>query len=456
MSELASGAPTVRGEVHQNLYLAAGTSEVQALITVDSVGADGAGPPVSPEAAEVIILDESVSMGSPQLKMRCALDAAAAAIDELRDGVLFAVVAGSHEARVVFPRWEGMVRAGERTRRHAKAALAGVAPTGGTAIGRWLGLAGTLLAAHPDAIRHAILLTDGRDEHETADDLAVAVANCAGLFSCDCRGIGDDWSAPELRRVARGLLGSFDKIAEPAAMAGDFAAMMAASMRKEVAQVGLRVWTPVGASVRLVKQAAPDPVDLTDRRLPGPNDQLGIYPTGAWGTEQRDFHLAVEVPPGAVHQERLACRVELVQLLPDGRERPLEQCFVRTRPGGDRESHPRAMVSAIWTDDPERNTGPHPRVVLSHDQGALEQAVDVALAAFESGDDPRAEEWLDAARDIAQRAEMHAVVARIDEMRDPVTGTYQLTPPDMIDIGVESSKQAPWRDRSPAGRAERA
>jgi len=443
-----SSAPVVRGEVHQNLYLAVGSTEVQALITIDATVVEQPVPVARPKAAEVIILDESASMGSPQLKIRCALDAAAAAIDELRDGVLFGVVAGSHEARMVFPRTPGLVGADERTRQHAKAALASVAPAGGTAIGSWLDLTRTLLAAHPDAIRHAILLTDGRDEHESSDDLAVAVAGCEGLFSCDCRGIGDDWSAPELRLVSRGLLGSLDKIAEPQAMAADFAAMMAASMRKEVAEVGLAVWTPVGANVRLVKQAAPDPVDLTDRRLAGPSEQVGTYPTGSWGTEQRDFHLAVQVPPGEVKSERLACRVQLVQLLPDGSQRPLEQTFVRTRPGGDRESHPQALVSAVWTDDPGRNVGPHPRVLLSHDQRAVEEAVDVALAAFEAGHHPRAEEWLEAAHAIAQRAGMHALVARIDEMRDPVTGTYQITPPDMIDIGVESSKQEPWRDRT--------
>jgi hypothetical protein len=443
-----SSAPVIRGEVHQNLYLAAGSSDVQALITIDATVVEEPVPAVRPKAAEVIILDESASMGSPQLKIRCALDAAAAAIDELRDGVLFAVVAGSHEARMVFPRSPGMVSADERTRQHAKAALASVEPAGGTAIGSWLELARSLLEAHPDAIRHAILLTDGRDEHESADDLAVAVAGCAGLFTCDCRGIGDDWSAPELRRVSRGLLGSLDKIAEPTAMAADFADMMAASMRKEVAEVGLAVWTPVGASVTLVKQAAPDPVDLTDRRLPGPSEQVGTYPTGSWGTEQRDFHLAVQVPAGAVSSERLACRVQLVRLLPDGSQQPLEQTFVRTRPGGDRESHPQALVSAIWSDDPRRNVGPHPRVLLSHDQQAVEEAVDVALAAFESGNHPRAEDWLDAAHAIAQRAGMQALMARIDEMRDPVTGTYHITPPDMIDIGVESSKQEPWRGRS--------
>jgi hypothetical protein len=450
-----SSAPAITGEIHQNPYLAAGSSEVQALITMDATGSEQAIAAAPPEAAEVVILDESGSMGSPELKLRSALDAAAAAIDELRDGVWFAVVAGSHEARVVFPRSPGLERADERTRRHAKAALAGVEPTGGTAIGSWLRLAGELLAERPGVVRHAILLTDGRDEHETADELAEAIAACSGQFTCDCRGIGDDWSAPELRQVARGLLGSFDKIAEPAGMVDDFRRVMAASMRKAVAEVALRVWTPVGATVRLVKQAAPDPVDLTDRRVDA-SPQIGFYPTGPWGTEQRDFHLSIEVPPGAVDQERLACRVALVELLPDGCQRPLEQAYVRTRPGGERETHSQAMVSAIWTDDPRRYTGPHPRVLLSNDQQAVEQAVDATLTAYEAGNHPLAEEWLEAARGIALRAGMHALVTRIDDMRDPVTGTYLITPPDMLDIGVESSKQLPWRDRPNRTAAESA
>lgn len=443
-----SGAPVVTGEVHQNLYLGPGETEIQALISVDAVAPEDAGAP--PEAAEVIILDESESMTHPPEKIRGALDAAAAAIDELRDGVLFAVVAGSHEARVVYPRIApGLVRADDRTRRHARAALAGVEAAGGTAIGSWLSLTRSLLAEQRDAVRHAILLTDGRDEHETPDELAAVVAGCAGVFRCDCRGIGDDWSAPELRGIARGLLGSFDRIAEPAGMPEDFRQMMAASMAKAVPEVALQVWTPVGATVQLVKQAAPDPVELTDRRVDD-GTQVGIYPTGPWGTEQRDFHLTVDVPAGRLNQERLACRVALVRLLPDGSRRPLEQTFLRSRPGGEREAHPQAMVSAIWTDDPRQTTGPHPRVLLSHDQHAVEEAVDAVLAAYEAGDNARAEEWLDAARAIAVRADMEALVERIDDIRDPVTGTYRITPPDMLDIGVESSKQAPWRARPDA------
>ena len=84
------------GAVHQNLYLVEGGREVHAVITVDAEGdlaATANTPP--PEAAEVIILDCSGSMGSPPEKIVKAKQAAGVAIDGLRDGVLFALVAGS-------------------------------------------------------------------------------------------------------------------------------------------------------------------------------------------------------------------------------------------------------------------------------------------------------------------------------------------------------------------------
>jgi hypothetical protein len=299
-----------------------------------------------------------------------------------------------------------------------------------------------LLEPHPQAIRHAILLTDGRNQGETPEQLAAAVAACEGVFRCDCRGIGADWSATELRTVARGLLGSFGRIAEPSAMADDFRALMAASMRKEVAEIALRVWTPVGARVRLVEQTAPDVVPLTDRRT-APGGQVGLYPTGAWGAEERDFHVSVEVPPGDVDQERLACRVSFVRLLPDGSASPLPQTFVRTRPDGQRETHPEALISAIWTDDSRRDTAPHPLVLAGHDRKAVEEAVDRAVAAYEGGDDSVASEWLDAVRPLAERAGLVDVVARIDGLRDPDTGTYQFTDEAVLDLQIDSSRLPP-------------
>src|SRR6266545_4641126 len=51
------------------------------------------------------------------------------------------------------------------------------------------------------------MLTDGKNQHETAEQLAMVLRACEGRFLCDTRGVGEDWSGSELRTVASALLG---------------------------------------------------------------------------------------------------------------------------------------------------------------------------------------------------------------------------------------------------------
>ena len=167
-----------------------------------------------------------------------------------------------------------------------------------------------------------ILLTDGKNQHETPEQLAAALGQCEGVFSCDCRGVGTDWEVKELRTVSTTLLGTVDIVPDPSGLAADFAAMMENAMGKQVADVSLRVWTPQTATLKFVKQVAPAVEDLTGRRnQTGP--QAGDYPTGAWGAgESRDYHVGVEVNPAGVGQEMLAARMSLVMSSPQGTDQP--------------------------------------------------------------------------------------------------------------------------------------
>ncbi len=140
-------------------------------------------------------------------------------------------------------------------------------------------------------------------------------------------------------RFSIALLGSVDIVPDPAGLAADFEAMMQASMAKEVADVVLRIWVPKHARVRFVKQVAPAVEDLTSRRTQPLAPQVGDYPTGAWGNESRDYHLCVEVEPGAVGQEMLAARVSLI---------------VSTASGPQSLGH--GLVRAIWTEDEALST----------------------------------------------------------------------------------------------------
>ncbi len=85
-----------------------------------------------------------------------------------------------------------------------------------------------------------------------------------------------------------------------------FERQMRQSLRKQVAEVALRVWTPQGAEVVALKQTEP-PLDLSGGRVDaGP--LAGDYATGSWGDEQRDFYLSVALPAGEVGDEMLAAQ----------------------------------------------------------------------------------------------------------------------------------------------------
>lgn len=336
-----SNVPQFSVDVYQNEFLPEGGREVNAIVTVTSTGGGTSGaaltgastspapsPGQAPGAAVVIMVDCSGSMDYPPTKMRNAREATASAIDALRDGTAFSVVAGTHVAKDIYPGNGRLAVAGPQTRAQAREALRGLSAGGGTAIGTWLRLADRLLntpAAPGDAvpqIKHGILLTDGRNEHEAPEDLRASLDAAAGRFTCDARGVGTDWEVKEVTGIASALLGTADIVADPSHLSADFTRMMENAMGKEVADVALRLWTPVGVEIRYVKQVAPTVQALTGRRTEvGP--RAGDYPTGSWGDESRDYHLCVQVPEAGIGQEMLAARVSLVLPGPAGaRRRP--------------------------------------------------------------------------------------------------------------------------------------
>ncbi len=400
-------------DVDQNQYLPEGGRDVSAVVTVTS-GSDVAVAASSGAAgsAEIIIIDCSGSMDYPAAKMTQARAATAAAIDVVRDGVGFAVVAGTSTAWPVFPADGSMAVASAASRAAAKQAVAGLRANGGTAIGQWLRMARQIFAGYPAQLRHAILLTDGKNQHETPAQLAAELSQCEGTFSCDCRGVGTDWEVSELRTVSTTLLGTVDIVPDPAGLAADFAAMMENAMGKQVADVSLRVWTPQHATVKFVKQVAPAVEDLTDRRTQsGP--QAGDYPTGAWGPgESRDYHVGVEVNPAGVGQEMLAARISLVTDAPSGAQ-VLGQGLVR----------------AIWTDDEALSTKINPRVAHYTGQAELAVAIQEGLEARKQGDEETATAKLGRAVALAHQSgneDTAKLLAKVVDVVDVESGTVRL------------------------------
>ena len=428
-------APRFDVDVFQNEYLAQGAQEVNAIVTVTATGGGtSGGRPIGapgPDAAVVLVIDCSGSMEHPGGKMRHAREATAAAIDELRDGVAFAVVAGTHEAVDVYPGNGRLEVADRHTRERAKDALRRLNPSGGTAIGTWIAKAQQLFASRPgSSIRHAVLLTDGRNEHEKPADLQRALDAAAGRFTADCRGVGTDWEVAELRKIASALLGTVDIVAESAGLADDFRDVMSATMGKQVADVALRVWTPANARVRFVKQAAPAFEDLTDRRTPA-GARAADYPTGSWGDESRDYHVCVEVPAAAVGSEMLAARISLVLPHPDGTAEVLGQGLVR----------------AVWTDDLASSTRINPQVAHYTGQAELADSIREGLEAHRAGDLARAGAELGTAVRLAYASGnegtlklLRKVVDVVDEREGTVRFRKNVSEADSMTLETRSTK----------------
>ncbi|MGW0362576.1 vWA domain-containing protein [Streptomyces sp. NPDC002990] len=420
-------APRFSVEVYQNEFLPEGGRDVHAIVTVTATGGAAATRVAAHGAAAVVIMvDCSGSMEYPPDKMRGAREATAAAVDTLRDGTSFAVIAGTHVAKEIYPGQGRLAVADPATRAQAKAALRGLHAGGGTAIGTWLRLADGLLRRSPAALRHGILLTDGRNEHEDPAVLRATLDACAGRFTCDARGVGTDWEVKEVTGIASALLGSADIVADPAHLTEDFTRMMENVMGKEVADVALRLWTPVGVEIQYVKQVSPAVQDLTARRTEaGP--RAGDYPTGAWGDESREYHVCLRVPSAHIGQEMLAARVSLV--LPGA-----------TGPAGSPAATGQAtaepptvlaqgLVRAVWTDDLAASTAINPQVAHYTGQAELAQAIQLGLEARKVGDIDDATAKLGRAVQLASasgNADTAKLLAKVVDVVDAAAGTVRL------------------------------
>jgi hypothetical protein len=389
-------------EAFQNEFLALGATEVNAIVTVTSSGAEGGR---RTGASEIIIVDCSGSMQA-EGRMPAARQAAKAAVGCIDDGVHFAIVAGVSTAQQLYPAPGQLAVAGPQTRAQAIAAIDRLQANGGTAIGAWLKLAHQLLAQRPGDIAHAILLTDG-ENGEYKGYLESVLTEIGGSFTCDCRGVGTNWTVSELRKVANAMLGTVDIVARPEDLSASFTQMMTTAMGKTSGDVQLRIWTPVNATVRFVKQVEPQVTDLTGKRAEdGP--RTGRYPLGAWGAESRDYHVCVDVPAGAAGDEMLAARISVVE-----GENVLTQSLVR----------------AVWTEDAALSTRINRQVAHYTGQAELADVIQAGIEARKAGDDRTATLKFGRAAQLAHESGNTAteeLLATVVEIEDAATGTVRL------------------------------
>jgi hypothetical protein len=398
--------------VHQNEFLADGATEVHAIVTVTAQGF----AQTSTGARSIVIMgDRSGSMDEPldpndrhsQRKITAARHALDAAIDQISDGTLFAVIAGNDQAVMLFPPTPNLVVASPASRHSAKEAVKFLSAGGGTSMSTWLWLAKHVFETQPAAVRLGILVTDGKNESESRGQLDAVLRECAPTFQCDCRGVGVNWVVEELRHVAGQMRGEVDMIRTAAGMEADFRNVVERAMGKHVGGVTLRVWTPKAAQTLYVKQVAPAISDLTGAGVAA-TERVRDYPLGAWGDEERDYHVCVRVPAGTLGDEMLAARVSV---LVDG------------------QSVGEGLVRAVWTDDAVLSSRIAPAVAHYTGQADLADAVQAGLAARAAGDTRTATVKLGEAVRLATESGNTGTVRLLEkvvDVDDPKTGTVRL------------------------------
>lgn len=391
-----------KAEVSQNEYLPSGSGEVNAILTVTA----GEGASTTANRTFGIICDTSGSMEGP--KIDAAKDAMTKLVGMLPPSCSFFIVTGCHQASVVFP----VATATPENKHSAVAAIAGIAAKGATKMSTWLQAALQEFKTTPEGVRQALLLTDGQNDTADAKSLKAALDSCAGVFQCDCRGVGTDWRVDQLRQIADKLLGTTDIIPVPQQIGPDFKAILEKALGKNISDLQLRLWTVPGAEVKFCKEVSPEIVDLS-QRFRQREQNVREYATGAWGGgESRDFHFCIKVKPGSPGESLVVGQVTLVHFQ-----------------GGAESKLAEARIRAVWTGDAAMSTKINPMVAHYTGQVELAQSIQAGLEARSRGDDAMATTLLSKAVRIAALSGNEAtcdLLKAVVDVQDAEKGTIVL------------------------------
>ncbi|WP_164551764.1 vWA domain-containing protein [Streptomyces sp. WAC 01529] len=391
--------------------------------------AGGGTPQPRPRLAEVLLIDHSSSMVIPPSRLAAARAAAVSALAKIPDGALFALVAGGDKAAMIYPRRTGLAVAHAESRAAAEAALYDCTPGGGTAMGTWLERARLLFRDLPaagsgDYVRHALLLTDGRNEpgYETREELNERVQRCARDFDCDVVGIGDAWETEELLLIAGALSGRTRAVDDLTRLPGELAALTGRAAGRDVTGLRLRLYHRAGVRPHSFEQVHPTRTALAPARTDltgvatGAGGPVEEYDLGPCGEETRAYLLCVGTPydPAQLGKELLLTEVEI-----DAGEHGTEHL----------ELPAPQPVLMRWTDDADLYSRLDPQVAHFQHEEELHRTFERACAALKRGAREEAESLLGTAWRLAGETgdtAMREHLSRLVRVRDSERGAVEL------------------------------
>ena len=417
-----------------NPHLAPGARRIDAVFSVKALAQAQEASLLG--KAVCLIIDHSGSMSGE--KILAAKLAARRGLDLLPEDAWFSVVIFDDQAQALVP----MGPATRERKAAAHRAIQNIEANGGTRMSSALRVAKEQFQSAQGRAKAAYLLTDGENDTNDSRPLGAAIDDCSGVFQCDCRGLGAQWRPDDLRRIAGGLGGMAEACVESERLEADFMSFLGRAMGRVASDIRLRVWTPKVAKTVGVKQMSPEILDLfgKSRRI---DEKTVEFPLGAWGAEQRDYHVAIELPPGSAGDEMMACRASLV-LLDNG----VEKVF----------SAPN--VVAVWTNDASLTTRIHAQVAHYTGQEELANAIAEGLGALAASRADEATRQLGRAAKIAHASGNEEATARLRKVVDIVdapAGTVRIragfTQGDALELdigGTRTVRRRPASEAAPA------
>lgn len=391
--------------------LAYDARRADALVTVHAQVRGRAAP--APRAAEVLIMDRSLSMAALG-KLDAAKEAVCAAVDSVRDGTYLGIVAGHHKAEVLWPPGGRLAPVDAAAKAAAKRRIRGRLPEGGTAIGSWLACARDLFATVPaeGTVRHAVLYTDGKDEHETPEELGAVLAACRDRFVCDARGLGEDWDYAELLRITAALHGDAKAVISVSDLTRDLTELMEQARLLVVPRTYLGLRLNEHFTLGFVRQTLPVQADLTGR--PEQRDGELHIPLGAWSPGVRQYQVSLRFDPEAleVDEELRAARITL-----------------RTERDGERPACAESLPMAV-----RRRSTPGSRTLVPDSLTRVESERELGMAmracadAWQARDTVRADHELRLSLELAGRlgdtVRLRLLRSLAEADADPYAGPY--------------------------------
>jgi len=392
-------------ESFSNPHLAVGAKRIDAVITVCSVNDGAVAVQNKGKTLAIFIGDTSGSMDGNKLQQM--KHAVRVGIDCLDEESLFSVISFNSRASTIVP----ATKATKAAKAAAHEAVQKLRAGGGTEMSNALVSALEEAKDVEAAIALVYFVTDGENEDGDSKSLEGALSAAEGKLQASCWGVGTDWDPRDLRKIAGRLLGSADAVPNPEKLEGKFREALAQGMAKGVGDVRLRLWMPKTVQAVTIKQMSPEIADLKGlcSRV---DDKTIEVPLGAWGEENRDYHIGFELTPQAEGEEMMVCRPKVVY-----------------QNNGTEVAADGQRIVATWSSDEALTTRINAQVAHYTGQEELASSIKEGLEAKARGDVDQATVLLGRAAKIAIETGNDEVTQRLKKVVDVVDaseGTVRL------------------------------